>query len=235
MTDDFGNIWDRAQRIDGWLTEGQAQLLYDLARCVDASQTIVEIGSHHGRSTVILASAKRPETRLIAIDPYDDPRWGGGSPALEVFRANLFDCDVELRRAYGADVGRCWDEGSVGMLFVDGAHDFPTVNADLASWLPHVAYGGVVLVHDVFSSPGVTRAVLGHMLGSRTWGFLRSSRSLLAFHHQNQTTSDRLVSGGRIALGFPWMARNLAIKMALRRDWQWALPLLGQRDAAMPY
>src|ERR1700677_2029847 len=75
----FSTAWDRAQRIDGWLTEGQARLLFDAARRAPAGQTIVEIGCHHGRSTVILATAKATGVRLLAVDPYGDERWGGGS------------------------------------------------------------------------------------------------------------------------------------------------------------
>jgi len=235
----FTEAWDRAQRIEGWLTEGQARLLYQTAASVQPDQAIVEIGSHHGRSTVILASAKQNGAKVLAIDPYEDPRWGGGESSLKTFLTNLrvngLDQDVELRRGYGADVGGSWDGEPVGMVFVDGAHDFPSVNADLSSWLPHLAGGGVVLIHDTYSSPGVTRAVFRHMFGSSVFAYVGSARTLTAFRRKDQALSARLLSGVRMIGKLPWMARNLTVKVALRRNLRAAAVLLGHRSRAMPY
>jgi hypothetical protein len=33
----------------------------------------------------------------------------------------------------------------------------------------------------------------------------------------------------------PWLARNLAIKLAIREGWNVVPPLLGHRDEALPY
>ena len=41
-----------AMKIDGWLTEREARLLYDLAK--SATGPIIEIGSWRGRSTTVL-------------------------------------------------------------------------------------------------------------------------------------------------------------------------------------
>ena len=85
----FDDAWAIARLIDGWLAEEQARALWSLGAETPTDSWIVEIGSHHGRSTVILARAKRPETRLLAIDPFDDPRWGGGGDAYDAFVRNL--------------------------------------------------------------------------------------------------------------------------------------------------
>ena len=54
---DFDAIAVIASQVPGWLTHDQARVLYDEAAAVPAGGCVVEIGSHHGRSTVVLAAA----------------------------------------------------------------------------------------------------------------------------------------------------------------------------------
>jgi predicted O-methyltransferase YrrM len=214
----FAETWSRVRDIDGWLTEGQAQVLYDVAINVGPGDAIVEIGSHHGRSTVILATAKPAGTKLLAVDPYGDPRWGGGEESLAIFQANLakhgVDQDVQLARQLGAEAGNAWLGGPVGLLFVDGAHDYPSVSADLQAWLSHMSTTGTILMHDAYSSPGVTQAAFRHMFAARDYAYVGSSRSLIAFTCSKQHGAARALSGARMLTKLPWMARNLAIKVA---------------------
>jgi predicted O-methyltransferase YrrM len=237
----FEDIWRKAQTIDGWLTEDQARRLYIAARQVPPTEAIVEIGSHHGRSTVILGSAKRPGVGLTAVDPYDDPRWGGGEEALGVFGGNLAACDllheVELIRSYGVDAGRTWHGRAVGLLFVDGAHDYQSVLADLRAWLPHLSTTALVAMHDAYSSPGVTRAAFRVMFGSDQWRYQGSSRSLACFRYADlpSPTAAAWSSIGMLSR-VPWLARNLTIKIAIRQGWLGLSRLLGHHDASvMPY
>jgi predicted O-methyltransferase YrrM len=239
MTRVFADVWTRARAIEGWLTEGQAQMLYRTAARVAPGEAIVEIGSHCGRSTVILGSAKPRYVRLIAIDPYTDARWGGGSTALARFEANVashgLEREVEQIRQFGAEAGRRWDGEEVGLLFVDGAHDYASVDADLRAWLPHLSPTATVLMHDAYSSPGVTRAAFHHFYASSKFAFVGSSRSLVAFQRCPQSRMARAASALRMLEKVPWLARNLAIKLAIRRGWRSLPPLLGHREAAFPY
>jgi len=239
MTRAFADVWISVGNIEGWLTEGQAQMLYRASATVAPEEAIVEIGSHRGRSTVILASAKPRSARVIAIDPYADARWGGGSEALAHFEANLasrgLDQEVQQIRQLGAEAGRRWDGAPVGLLFVDGAHDYASVDADLRAWLPHLSSTATVLMHDAYSSPGVTRAAFHHFYASREFTFAGSSRSLVAFRRGTQSPGVRAASAVRMLAKTPWLARNLAIKVAMRRGWRPLPPLLGHREATFPY
>ena len=60
-----------ADAIAGWLSRDQARELHDQVLALRPGATIVEIGSHHGRSTVVLAGS-RPDVRVVAIDPDPD-------------------------------------------------------------------------------------------------------------------------------------------------------------------
>src|SRR5688572_15498515 len=65
----FREIWTLADSIPGWLTTTQAELLHEQARSLPDNATAVEMGSHQGRSTVVLAHALQERNgRLIAID-----------------------------------------------------------------------------------------------------------------------------------------------------------------------
>jgi predicted O-methyltransferase YrrM len=235
----FADIWAGARAIDGWLTEDQARVLYEAAAAVSQGEAIVEIGSHHGRSTVILGSAKRELTKLVAVDPYGDDRWGGGSDALMSFRANLAEYGLEQQvhhlRQFGAHAGRAWRGEPVGLLFVDGAHDYPTVHADLGAWLPHLSSEAAVVMHDAYSSPGVTAAAFRHFFGAGDFAFASSTGSLVVFTRGRQTTLACLGSSIRMLGKVPWLVRNLTIKVAIRRGWSSVPSLLGHRDTAFPY
>jgi predicted O-methyltransferase YrrM len=234
----FAQAWHNAREIDGWLTEGQAALLYETASALSAGEAIVEIGSHHGRSTVILAGAKPRGATVVAVDPFGDPRWGGGEEALSTFKANLarrgLENEVVHPRQFGAEAGRAWRDGPVGVLFVDGAHDYPTVIADLRAWMPRLSASAVVLLHDAYPAPGVTLAAFRQFFGSREFAFSGWSRSLVLFRRAELGFSERAESGARMLARSPWLARNLAVKIAIRRGWMSALPLLRHEGTAFP-
>ncbi len=206
----FQSAWARASVIDGWLSEAQAETLYEAACRVPAGGTIVEIGSHHGRSTVILASGGRDRVRLLAVDPWEDSRWGGGRAAYDIFLANTTDLDVEVFRGRSADAARRFD-GEVDLLYVDGAHDRESVLDDLDGW----SVRGDAFVHDAFSAKGVTMALLERRAFSRSWRYEGSVRTLAHFRRQPLSFSAAAANGLRVIGQLPYFGRNAAIK-ALR-------------------
>jgi predicted O-methyltransferase YrrM len=231
----FQEAWGAVANVDGWLTEGQARMLYEAAAGAPNGSAIVEIGSHHGRSTVILGSAAGAGVQLVAVDPFEDVRWGGGTPALDVFRENLAGNgldSVTLMRAYGAAAGREWQGPPVSVLFVDGAHDYESVCADLRAWLPHLSESATVLMHDAYSSPGVTRAAFRVMFTSPDFSYAGASRSLVRFQRGHGSS---LAGRAGMVAKLPWFARNLLVKVASRRGWTPLVRLLGHTQEGFPY
>jgi len=218
----FSTLWQQALDVEGWLSEGQARTLYRAASLVPPGHWIVEVGSHHGRSTVFLAAAKPADVSMLAVDPFDNPRWGGGPESYARFddtleRFRLSD-HVQAFRGVSAEASSQWDSSrSIGLVFINGAHDRASVIADVDGWEQHVAPGGLVIFHDAFSSVGVTQALTERHLLSRRFRCLGAHRSLVVFRRQNLDAAETFRSAARLAVRYPYFARNLAIKLSLRR------------------
>jgi predicted O-methyltransferase YrrM len=49
-------------------------------------------------------------------------------------------------------VATVWN-APLGLVFIDGGHTDEHANADYEGWAPHVAEGGLLVIHDVFPEP----------------------------------------------------------------------------------
>ena len=227
---DFDTAWSRARDVPGWLTREQAEVLHREAAAV-APARVVEVGSHLGRSTVVLASSGAAVT---AIDPFS-AGWRYGAPDTESsFRANLSAADVvtqvDVRVACSEDELARWTD-RIGLVYVDGKHDYWSCRRDLG-WSAHVPSGGRVLVHDGFSSLGVTAALLVTLLGPRPrLRMVDRTGSLVRLQRAEPGPGDRR----RVVSQLPWFVRNLAVKALLRSRLRVVARLLGHDGDADPY
>ena len=189
--------------IEGWLTDGQAERLADGRGAVAARR--------RGRRDRVLPRQvarscwPRAAGSLIAIDPHagsdrgpqeiaaDEAR---GDADFDAFHANLAAAGVADRvrhvRKFSADAHQDVT-GPLSLLYVDGAHRFGPARADLRDWGRRVAPGGVMLVHDSFSSIGVTLALLVECALSPRWRYVGRTGSLAEY--------ERVEAGGRETAG----------------------------------
>jgi hypothetical protein len=231
----FDDVWDRADAVPGWLTREQARLLWDAAAELGPEPVVVEIGSHQGRSTLVLGEASRSlGGRLVAVDPFVEGRLFGGRSTRSKFEENVaaagLDGTVELLADYSTRARPHW-EGPIDLLYVDGKHDYWTLSDDLR-WSRHQPVGAPLLVHDCFSSLGVTLGVLVHVLTSRRLRYEGRVGSLALFRVGRPTAADRW----RIVSQLPWWLRNLVVKVLLRlRLRVVARVLFGHRGPYDPY
>lgn len=220
----FAEAWSAAQSIEGWLLESQGRALFDAASQLPEGTVAVEIGSHRGKSATIIAMGLPEGARLTAVDPFDDPRWGGGPESLEKFQSNVRAAGVEDRidlfRGLSADASASWSGPPVGLLWVDGAHDRASTLADIDGWMPHMAAGGRMYIHDAFSAVGTTRAVLRRLWFSPHVVYDGCERTLVKFIVRPASIPERISSGLRLATRLPFFVRVLAIKIARRRGWR---------------
>jgi predicted O-methyltransferase YrrM len=223
----FEDALERIAGVEGWLTEGQARRLWDAARRAGAGALIVEIGSFRGRSAIVLALAAGPEAEVVAIDPHLGSDRGPGEIAgrredgegdLRALRANLGRAGVagrvrHLRRRSQEALDEV--EGDAAVVYVDGAHRYGPARQDIDRWGARVAPGGTLLVHDAFSSVGVTLAIARLLILARSFRYLGRERSLAEYRREDVRGAARARNAARQVTQLGWFARNLAIKLAL--------------------
>ena len=228
----FETVFAEVSEIGGWLTRDQAQALWTEARRVPPGGLIVEIGSHQGRSTVVLASAA-PQARVIAIDPFVAGAMFGGLATRDMFMANLertgVSGRVELRQAKSTELRPSWSE-PISFLYIDGKHDYWTLSDDLR-WAAFLPDGARLSIHDAYSSIGVTLGLLRHVLPGRRLRYLDRTGSLARFEVGPVSRADRL----RMLAELPWWLRNVGIKILLRFRLYPLARLVGHHDTADPY
>lgn len=229
----FEQAWEHANRITGWLTREQAMDLFRAAAALPPNSTIVEIGSHHGRSTVVLAAALPAGARLLAVDPFEATwRYGGTDTQARLSQhlaaAGVLD-KVEVRVETSRAVRTTYD-GPVDLLYVDGSHDYWTVRDDLC-WAALVPAGGTILVHDAFSSLGVTLGLLRTLPTSRDLTYVGRTGSLARLRKGQASSAERL----RLLAELPWWVRNLVVKVLLRLRLRPIAHALGHRGDADPF
>ncbi|MFD1881902.1 class I SAM-dependent methyltransferase [Paracoccus pacificus] len=117
---------------------------------------VVELGSYRGDSLFSFQQAARdiPEVREIwAVDSWEGDQHTGayGEGVLAQFeeeRARRDDPRVHTCRMLFSEAVSEFDDGSIDLLHIDGAHDYASVRQDFESWLPKMAPDGVIAFHD---------------------------------------------------------------------------------------
>jgi predicted O-methyltransferase YrrM len=246
----FAEALTKIEGVEGWLSIDQAERLWNAAAPLGPGARLVEIGSFRGRSAVILATAAGPDTSLVAIDPHagndrGDLRGEGQTQEEEAeidhkaFNENLEAAGVRDRvthvRKFSHDAIDDVD-GPVDLLYVDGAHQYEPAVGDIRAFGAKVKPGGTMLIHDSFSSVGVTLAILTDLVPSSEWRYVGRSRSLTEYRKQRLGIPMRLVNAVRQLAQLPWFVRNIAIKVLLLAGQpRLAEQLFGHDEDALPY
>ena len=234
--------------VEGWLSEGQARRLFERAAAVPPAGRIVEIGSYRGRSAIVMARAAAG-AEVVAIDPHAGNDRGpqeihGSSSEGEAdnlaFRENLARAGVtdavrHVRQPSQDALGAV--EGRIDLLYVDGAHRLRPAKDDIARWGARVRPGGSMLVHDSFSSIGVTLALLRLLALGRDFVYVGRERSLAEYRRVGAplTPAERLRNATRQLAQLPWFARNVLIKVAIVLRARPVLRILGHDSLDWPY
>jgi predicted O-methyltransferase YrrM len=221
------------------MTDAQLQRLWNAARAAPNDATIVEIGSFHGRSAIVLALGAGESARVWAIDPHAGSDRGPGEirGALDTgerdkvtFHANLAAAGVADRVEHVrrfSDMAHEDVDGDIDLLHVDGAHRYAPARDDIAGWGGRVRPGGRMLIHDSFSSIGVTAAQGRLLVLSARWRYVGRDGSLAEYRREDLSGSERLRNALRQLAQLPWFARNVAVKLLLSLRLRRAARLLG--------
>ncbi|MFG2758387.1 class I SAM-dependent methyltransferase [Streptomyces wuyuanensis] len=158
----------------GFMPAGEGLALYAAAVAAgELGLPLLEVGTYCGRSTILLADAAREAgTVAVTVDHHrgseeQQPGWDYHDPELvdpEVGRMDTLPAFRRTLHAAGLEdhviavVGRSpqaakvWGR-EVGLVFIDGGHTDEHATNDYEGWAPHVAEGGLLVIHDVFPDP----------------------------------------------------------------------------------
>jgi Methyltransferase domain len=107
---------------------------------------IVEVGCFRGETTRCLARAT--SRTMIAVDPYQG--YGGAQADFARFRLNVAGLDnVVHEPKTSGDAARAWKHGPASLIFIDAVHDYVNTSFDINTWLPNLATGGILALHDI--------------------------------------------------------------------------------------
>ena len=132
---------------------------------------IVEVGSWKGKSTAFLlveAWNKSPRIEIYAVDTWLGSEEHAGEECIkngtlyDEFLANVKPVSRQLvpLRMTSLKGANFFPDQCLDSVFIDAAHDYENLKADIAAWLPKVKKGGIIAGHDYMCGwPGVDRAV----------------------------------------------------------------------------
>jgi predicted O-methyltransferase YrrM len=219
--------------VNGWLTDAQALRLWARAADLTPPARIVEIGSFQGRSTIVLARAAADGIEIVAIDPHAGNDRGPqeiegyvdeAAHDNRLFNDNLRAAGVHDRvrhvRAFSSDAHGDVD-GDIDLLYIDGAHRYGPALDDIRRWGARVTPGGTMLIHDSFSSIGVTLAILRELFAGTGYRYIGRSGSLTEYRRERGTAG---ANARKQASSLPWFAKNVVLKAliasrVIKRDW----------------
>ncbi|MFC1629033.1 class I SAM-dependent methyltransferase [Gemmatimonadota bacterium] len=147
----------------GEISDGEAEFLAGIAGNLEGEGPIIEIGTHLGKSTCILAEHKERDRELITVDNYSWNSLGMSRELFHLFTSriltigvrslNVTQVDMEKDRFYAT-----YDGPVPAMIFLDADHSYEATRDDLA-WARRTGCS-VICGHDHRPEhPGVIQAV----------------------------------------------------------------------------
>ncbi|WP_327297945.1 MULTISPECIES: class I SAM-dependent methyltransferase [unclassified Streptomyces] len=158
----------------GFMPADEGLALYEAAvLAAGLGFPLLEVGTYCGRSTLLIADAARAAgVPAITVDHHrgseeQQPGWEYHDPSVVDPEVGLMDTLPTFRRTLhragledhviamvgrSPQVAKAWG-GPLGLVFIDGGHTDEHASGDYEGWAPHLADGGLLLVHDVFPDP----------------------------------------------------------------------------------
>jgi MMP 1-O-methyltransferase len=159
-----------SKTIHGWISGADAEEMVRLAYESPENAVIVEIGAWMGRSTTMMAAARRlrGNGKVYSIDPFDcsgddfsvkhyvDELALTGSNSLEdVFKANLqkkgVEKWVEVLKGKGEDFARQWTK-PIDLLLLDADHSEEGARTAFDHWTPFLKKGGIIILANIWDT-----------------------------------------------------------------------------------
>tara|TARA_B100001250_G_scaffold405049_1_gene421899 strand:+ start:4448 stop:5044 length:597 start_codon:yes stop_codon:yes gene_type:complete len=117
-------------------------------------RTMIEIGSFMGESTQMFAASGIFDT-IHTMDPFEgdekflidyDLTW---DQVKNEYKQNIRNFNnIQLHERYSYDIVSEFENDSIDLVYIDGAHDYQSVLQDLEYYLPKVKRNGLMGGHD---------------------------------------------------------------------------------------
>lgn len=152
----------------------------------------VEVGCYLGKSICSLAEVARDHDLDVAIVGVDTARGSGpegrggtdahgpavahgGGTMAGLLHRNVLACGfgdrIQLLLSDSVAAAALFSDESLAWVHLDARHDYDSVRADIAAWLPKVRPGGWLSGddYDAWQWPGVVQAVEDSLTGATAW------------------------------------------------------------------
>lgn len=148
--------------------------VYDtLAQMLTTGASFVEVGVWQGKSISYLHDRLEDlgkKVDLVGVDTFLGDDDTGRRPVLDAWLENVVDRPmIDEQHCDSVEGAAHWDDHALDGVFLDAAHDYESVMADLAAWRPKVKPGGFFGGHDV-DDPEVRKALVDSGVEYETMG-----------------------------------------------------------------
>ncbi len=163
-----------AESVEGFFDAGDFEYYRKVVANAESGQHFVEVGSYKGRSGAFMAVEIALSGKQIQFDCVDTWQGSEEHQAGELFEDpdvvnnRLYEVFIENMepvkdyykpiRATSLEAARLYQDSSIDMVFIDAAHDYDNVLADIKAWAPKVKSGGIISGHD-WHHPPIKQAV----------------------------------------------------------------------------
>jgi predicted O-methyltransferase YrrM len=200
---DIEHIVSASMTVFGW-RNGEALAEIALASWrLRSDATIVESGVFMGRSTALLAGARRlrGSGKVHCVDPFDCsgdafsiPHYlqalkdTGDDSLEEVFRRNMarlgIERWIELHKGRSQDLAARWSR-SIDLLLLDGDQSPTGAREAYEAWMPHLRRDGIIIMGNVHLQPneghdGNSRLAVEEVIPPRYSGIRRVGSTVFA-------------------------------------------------------
>lgn len=140
--------------LDGWFNF--KNLYRDIAEWIPDGGTWVEVGVYSGKSFsfgIVECLNRGKSVDMVAVDIFPD-EWiysrSDGPTVREKFDTGMAPLNGHYRvmAKSSVEAAQEFEDGSIDFVFIDAAHDYDNVTADLTAWVHKVRPGGIIAGHD---------------------------------------------------------------------------------------
>jgi predicted O-methyltransferase YrrM len=158
-----------ANSVEGFFLDEDFGFYEYMVQQAPAKAHFVEVGAWKGRSTAFMAVEIINSGKNIRFDVVDtftgseeqkDDSDVVNKTLFDTFQTNM----APVRGSYNPIIAESttaatmYQDNSLDFVFIDAAHDYDSVTADIKAWLPKVKVGGIISGHD-YHHPPVAQAV----------------------------------------------------------------------------